>query len=836
MSADPLASAVWECTSTPPGEVTDAAELVQCTNRWVPAQVPGTAASAVWAADGVRAAMSIDYDEGDWWFKTTFGVPSGGEDQPWLMAFDGLATLADVWLNGAHLLHSENMFRRSEVEIDRLDVRNELVLRFAALAPELHQRRPRPRWRASLVREQNLRWFRTTLLGRMPGWAGYAAPVGPWRPISLRHRNEAYVVQRELTPTLVGADGVLDVVVDLWLPDGLEQRDAMLRVGEVEHPVVLRPRIHCVVTIPEPNLWWPHTHGASSRYRVSLAFDNTTIDLGAVGFRTIAADRALNGFALLVNGERIFVRGACWVPPDVVGLNADRAAIRQAVSVLRDGGLNMLRVTGTMVYESSDFFDACDELGMLVWHDIMLATLDPPMTPEFTSEIEAEVRDLCAALRARPSLAVICGGSESQQQPAYLGFPAADRTLGLVERVIPKIVADLLPGIPYVTSSPSGGDLPTRLNEGVSQYFGVGAYLRPLLDVKLAQVRFAAECLAFSIPPEKVTVDEVFDGPTRAGHDPRWKQTVPRDALASWDFEDVRDFYVRQIFDVDPMVVRYADPARALDLGRAAVAHVFETVFGHWRRADVDCAGALVLAGSDLWPGAGWGLVDAFGRPKAPWYVLRRLLAPVAVYVTDEGLDGLLVHVINDTASPITGGRLDIELFDLAGRRVAGESVGVDVDARSAINLSLATVFDGFRDVNHAFRFGPANYDALAARLVQSGVLVSDVVYLPRGQVRAQAPDIGLTAHARLDGDEWIIDIASERVAQWIAIDVAGYLAVDSWFHLPPGGSRSVRLRLDTHAPPREAIPRGYIRALNSLGEAAIVVDAGLMRRGESSS
>ena len=304
--------------------------------------------------------MSVDYDEGDWWFKTTFSVPSASEDQSWLMAFDGLATLADVWLNGTHLLHSENMFRRSEVEIDTLTMRNELVIGFAALAPQLHQRRPRPRWRASLVREQNLRWFRTTLLGRMPGWARHAAPVGPWRPISLQPRNEVYVVQRELTPTLEGVDGVLDVVLDLWLPEGFEGRDAAIRVGDAEHTVLLQSHIHCEVAIPEPTLWWPHTHGTSPTYRVSLAFDDTIIDLGTVGFRTVVADRAMNGFALLVNGERIFVRGACWVPPDVIGLNADRAAIRQAVSVLRDCGLNMLRVTGTMVYEGSDFFDACE--------------------------------------------------------------------------------------------------------------------------------------------------------------------------------------------------------------------------------------------------------------------------------------------------------------------------------------------------------------------------------------------------------------------------------------------------------------------------------------------
>ncbi|HEY5456554.1 MAG TPA: glycoside hydrolase family 2 protein [Acidothermaceae bacterium] len=843
MKADLLASASWLCAASPPGAVVDAAGLADFGGRWIPAAVPGTAASAVRATDGLHEALLVDYDGQDWWFRTTFeAVP---DDGPWLLTFGGLATLADVWLNGTHLVHAENMFRQTAIELDSLLAHNALDIRFAALTPELKRRRPRPRWRASLVREQNLRWFRTSLLGRMPGWASHAAPVGPWRAISLRRRIGVEVVRCALHATVdriyrvddgtdrtdgadadgrVAASGAVDVELVLRLPDGVEGTSAMIRVGDHEQSVILQQTVRCRVVVSDVALWWPHTHGTPSRYAVSLEAGDDCVELGTVGFRTIDADVSSNGFALVVNGERVFARGACWVPPDVVGLNAGRDAVRAAVAIQRECGLNMLRVTGTMVYENGDFFDACDELGMLVWQDVMLATLDPPADANFVGEIDAEVRELCAMLRSRPSLAVLCGGSECEQQPAYLGLPAAERHLDLIERLIPELVAALLPGIPYVTSSPSGGDPPTRLDEGVAQYFGVGAYLRPLVDVKLAGVRFAGECLAFAIPPERVTVDDVFGGPTLAGHDPRWKQAVPRDATASWDFEDVRDFYVREIFGVDPMLTRYADPARALDLGRAATAHVFETVFGHWRRPDVACAGALVLAGADLWPGAGWGLVDAYGRPKAPWYALRRLLAPVAVFVSDEGLDGLLAHVVNDTASLLSG-RLHVELFDLAGRRVAAESIELEIPARGGRKVPLTSVFDGFRDLNHAFRFGPATYDAVWVGFVDGDALVADVVHLPLGQARPQLPDVGLTAHARRVGDGWVLDVATQHLAQWVAIDIPGFRPADSWFHLRPSGTRSVHLELDSHALAREPIPRGYVRALNSVPESAVVFD-----------
>ena len=201
------------------------------------------------------------------------------------------------------------------------------------------------------------------------------------------------------------------------------------------------------------------------------------------------------------------------------------------------------------------------------------------------------------------------------------------------------------------------------MDTGVSHYFGVGGYLRPVEDARRAGVRFAAECLAFATPPERSTVDEACGGPTRAGHDPDWKRAVHHDAGRSWDLEDVQGFYVRELFGADPVLLRYRDAERALDLGRATVvdAHGAGAV-ANGAGPGRTCAGALVLALRDLRPGAGWGVIDALGRPKAPWFALRRVLRPVAVLLTDEGLNGLRLHLVNDTDTEVDG-VVRIELF-----------------------------------------------------------------------------------------------------------------------------------------------------------------------------
>ncbi len=392
-------------------------------------------------------------------------------------------------------------------------------------------------------------------------------------------------------------------------------------------------------------------------------------------------DRADGAFTLSLNGVPIFCRGALWVPPDAVTLGSSRMALRTSLQLLVDAGMNMVRIGGYMSYEDSDFWDLCDELGILVWQDCMLAGFDPPEEPEFVESVQLEVRQQLGQLAARPSLTVVCASSETQQQAAMFGLPSDGWHSALLEETIPALAHELVPHLPCVVSSPSGGDLPFEAGQGIAHYFGVGAYLRPITDARAAGVRFAAECLSFGNPPEQSTVERCFGNASVAGHHPTWKAAVARDSGTSWDFEDVRDEYVRQIFGVDPFRIRYTDPERYLDYGRAVVAHIMSTVVAEWRCAQSPCAGALILSWQDICPGAGWGLLDSFTEPKAPWYSLRRVLAPVAALITDEGLAGLRVHVVNDQASSVEG-TLRLTLFNPGGSPVEEVESAVQVDGR----------------------------------------------------------------------------------------------------------------------------------------------------------
>lgn len=831
----------WTCAGLPAGSASGPHELAGVPGAWIPAAVPGTVAGALRAAG--LPVHEDELDGLDWWFRCRFTVPAGR----WLLELGGVATVWDAWLDGAHLGHAETMYRASRVGVDLDGQEHELVLRCGALPPVLAPRRPRPRWKTYLVGHQNLRWLRTSLLGRIPGWAVVPPAIGPWRPVRLVPLPSSVpedVVLRAVCDGDAGepaaaaeapiagapaaetpADGGT-VTASFLLRGRASVGPATLRVGGVEAPLTARRQGDDLVLegqahLPEVERWWPHTHGPQPRSEVWADVEGTPHLLGRVGFRTLAVDRSDGGFRLSVNGVPVFCRGACWMPVDPVGLVTPDELLDHRLGLARAAHMNMLRVPGTTVYQDHRFFDRCDELGILVWHDCMFAFTDPPDDDAFTADVEAELAEALAPMGNHPSLAVVCGNQEVEEIASMNGLPPERAETPLFDRTVAGVVARTLPGVPYVTSNPSGGNRPFRMDTGVSQYFGVGGYLRPVEDARRSRVRFAAECLAFATPPEPETVDEVCGGAYRAGHDPAWKRGVHHDAGRSWDMEDVRDHYVAGLFGADPRAERYVDAERALELGRAANAELMAAVFTEWRRPGSASGGGLVLSLADLRPaGAGWGLVDSLGRPKAPWYALRRAFRPVGLLAVDEGLNGLALHVVNDTAEPVHG-RLVVELVargELVVER--GEQV-VEVPPRSSCSADAEEILGGFRDVTYAYRFSPPAHDAVVATLrSDGGDELAQAVYLPLGQGRPRQADLGLTATARADGPgRWAVEVGTARLAQWLTVRADGFVPDDSWFHLPPGATRVVTL-----TGPEGALPRGSVQALNGVARATITV------------
>lgn len=827
-SADLLVGARWRCAATEPGSVSDP-DALDTVTEWVTASVPGTVGGALRESQSdagrTKSVASASVESSDWWFVTSVATTDEGS---WLLQFDGVTAFADVWIDGVLVASAESMFTPGEVNVTAGtggDKRVQVAIRFHSLSATLSSRRPRGRWRSSMVREQGLRWIRTTMLGMAPVFGSVAVPVGPWRGIRLLDLGVAAVVSADKLASVHGTTGRVAVNARLTgLPASTGY--VTVRVGEHSRQLAAVPgpdgllEVSGVVEVSDAQLWWPHTHGDARTYPVTVETEGVSEHLGPVGFRTVEVDRSDGGFRLSVNGVGVYCRGSVWVPTDPVSLQDDSGTTR-VLERLAEAGLNMIRVPGTMVYESDHFWDECARLGILVWQDMMLATLDPPDTDGFFELVAAEVTAFLRRVHGNPALAVLCGGSETEQQPTMLGL--VDQHIPLIHSRLPELISKVAPELEYVTSSPSapleGDQLATHVGSGVAHYFGVGAYRRPLADVLGARVRFATESLAFAIPPSNAVIENEFGSLAVAGHHPAWKAAVPRDNGSSWDFEDVRDHYVQTLFGEDPRAVRWSDPERYLDLGRAAVCEAYASTLGYWRRPDSRCDGALTLALRDLEPGPGWGVLDWNGNPKAPWFILRRSAKSIALLVTDDGMDGLRLDAINEAAHPVVG-EIRFRAHSRTGVVPVDVGLPVKVEAHSSLTWSIDSLVGRFTDLTHVFQFGARTYDAVTVTLeTEDGEMVDEVVHLLGGPARPRERSVGLVATARNIGDdEWVVDVSTDAAAQYVALELQCFEPEDSWFHLAPNGRRTVRLRRTGQA--TKVI--GRVRALNSHTSVAV--------------
>jgi beta-mannosidase len=793
----------WRVVRSRPGQYSDPAALAELWDGGLSLDVPAPVATI---------APAADLDDFDWWQRCIVEF-----EEPTCVEFKGLTFPATIFVDGARVAECASMFLPVRVELSAGS--HEICVCFGSLNAWLRTRRPRGRWRSSLVSAAGLRWARTTLLGRAPVYGNLPAPVGFWRPVIA-------------TPTALRADsrlvadaksGVVELTASVPMRDELRAEAVLYDpAGEVATvgscSIADGGKVRFELRVDDPQLWWPHGYGPQSLYRATIKVDDQVIADHTFGFRSVEAVTNDGGFGLRINGESVFCRGVTWAPVDPVRLSVDSDSMRAHLEAFASAGANMVRVIGGLVYEQPEFWEQCARLGVMVWQDAMQATFDPPA--EVADLVVLEISELLSSVSGNPALVIVSGGSETLQRPEMLGLERGEFAMPLIDSLLPAVVAEQS-DVPYVRASPSPppdeDDLAIRPDTGIAHWFGVGGYLRPISDVRSAGVRFAAECLAFSNPPAPAAVERHFGSAAVAGHHPDWKAEIPRDRGSSWDFEDVRDFYVRDVFGVDPLAVRRVDPERYLELGRLAAAEAMHQCFAFWRQRDSNCSGALVLSGKDLRPGAGWGLMDVDGGTKAALNVLRTVWAPVAVVLTNAGLSGLRIDVYNDTMDTLTG-ELSLIATNYLGQRTVDAGRDISLAPRSALTFYDSDLSGGFRDLSHSFRFGQPTADGVEAVVRFAGerepVRTALIVQPRPGQANA-----GIRALATpVDETDWVLEVSADVALRYVAIDSPGWEPSDNYFQLPAATPYCIRL---TRRGDRD-VPSGKVTSVDSLVAASI--------------
>lgn len=713
------------------------------------ATVPGTVADVLLRDEKLNHQSDLleNLDEFDWWWGTWVTIPDASETDEltaWRLRLQSIATVSEVFWDGQRVAHSVSGLDDVLAQLPHQPGEHELAIVCRALSLVPVPRKPRPRWRSTLVADSSVRWRRTPLIGRIP-WAGTYPVVGPWGEVSLepiaQHGVQVHSVRTELKTTVQNPVGVVHVVVQAQHPVTIALSCAGQQAEHVLNPGQQRLSFEIV----NPDLWWPGTHGTPALHEFTVTVHpgvdsqgqkQTCIFRRDVGFRTVEAITDNGGFALVVNGRKIFARGAVWAPINPVTLSADAQEIDRTVRAMRAAGANIVRISGTHSWESEAFYTACDRHGLLVWHDAMLATLDPPSDPAWLALVEAELRTWLPRLGAHPCLAVFSGGNEVLQQPVLWGRNIHEITIPVIEDTIPSLCHQLIPQAVYVPSSPSGGNPPTRVDTGISHWFGVGAYRRPFSDARTSNLRFAAEALAFGVPPAASQIAAAFGSDTAEHSDAarrQWKTAVACDPGADWDFEQTTIHYAKRwlepgieadtgaagadLHNSDPVSWEALSREEQLQAERLIAGQAVERTMTDLRRNASGCDGVVILSSRDLVLGAGWGLLDATGRPKSTWYAMRRACADFSVRIIDEGLSGLHIHVFHDAPGSFRG-MMHVKTW--TRNNVAGPEVKiqVDLDEPGEKIWNIEDLLGGFLDLDHAWGFGQRQWEAVSVQVV----------------------------------------------------------------------------------------------------------------------
>lgn len=545
------------------------------------------------------------------------------------------------------------------------------------------------------------------------------------------------------------------------------------------------------IPIDNPQLWWPNGLGDHPLYQVTceLLVNGAITDSRSlrIGLRTIQMERKKDqwgeSFQFKVNGIPIFACGGNYIPEDVYLTRVTRDKTFQLVKTAKDANFNCMRVWGGGIYPNADFFDACDEMGIIIWQDLMFScAIYDIHNPEFYENISQEVRENLARIRHHASLGLICGNNEMEWGFEVWNFPHTKENraeyLKQYEILFPQIVQEVCPNIDYWPASPSSGgffDEPNHPDRGDVHYWDVWHGRKNYTEFRKHHFRFLSE-FGFQGFPNIKTIRS-FTEPSDRNIFSAVMEDHQRNDSENGNakiFHFIADYY-RYPKDFESIV--YVSQLSQGEALRYAVEHL--------RQNRGRCMGATYWQFNDNWPVTSWSSVDYYGRWKAMHYVAKRVFAGPLLSIREEGRKAQ-IHLSNETKSPLIGTvTWKLQTFD--GRVIKEGRMGAEV---GPFKSSLLQELDFTAELANTLT--RSHY--LSATFQDSTHLLrSTVSFVPFKHLELMDPQVRWNLQEPSPGS-YRLSINSKNFAKFVEIDLKDFDAVtsDNYFDLDPGETRVI--------------------------------------------
>lgn len=752
----------------------------------------------------------------DWMYRTSFVVTEEQLNRDAaVLELDGLDTYADVFLNGALILRSDNMFVGHKVPVKSVlrKGENRLLIRFRSAVKEAL-----PQWETNgfdYPADNDHSSKRVSIYTRKApysygwDWGIRLATCGIWRPVRLVFSDVAriedyYVRQASVSASKADVDNRLEITNVTSQPVS-----ALLKVAyhysandtkEVQKQIELRPGENTVslpVMIDNPHLWMPNGWGEPSLYKFTASVSVDGVEVASqerqVGLRSIRVvmedDEHGKSFYFEVNGHPMFAKGANFIPDDALLPNVTPERYKRILEDVKAANMNMLRVWGGGIYEDDKFYDEADRNGILIWQDFLFACTTYPHDPLFLKRVEAEVEYNIKRLRGHASLAMWCGNNEIYEGVRYWGWKNkytaeafAEMNRGydvLFRQLLPDMVKRFDSDRFYMHGSPyeANWGRPESWKIADSHNWGIWYGRKPFESFDSEIPRFMSE-YGFQAFPEMKTIrtfaeekDFELESPVMNAHQ---KATIGNALIKQ------------------TMGLYYKVPAKFEDLvyvGLVLQGQGMRHGIEAHRRNRPYCMGSLFWQLNDSWPVVSWSSIDYYGNWKAMQYQSQRAFAPILINAIKEG-DDLCVYLISDELQDRDDVRLTVELMDFDGKSHGKWTQNGKLTANTSM-LFLKKRVDEFLSKQDA----ATSFLRFTLKAKNGAALADEVFYFayPKDQ---KLPEARIETSVKKRGEAIEMTLKTDKLARdiFIEVPVQGVRFSDNFFDLLPGQRKKITI------------------------------------------